>query len=77
VTTGPTAVRSAGRPRGTAGTPREEGEDFKGPWGARRLGRRGRGPARSGATRLQNVSVCLCSTAFFPKFLNRSSQNND
>jgi hypothetical protein len=34
VTTGPTAVRPAGRTRGTAGTPREDGEDFKGPWGA-------------------------------------------
>jgi hypothetical protein len=52
VTTGSTAVRPAGRTRGTAGTPREEGEDFKGPWGARRLGRRGaRTPRRSGATR--------------------------
>jgi hypothetical protein len=50
VTTGPTAVRPAGRTRGTAGTPREEGEDFKGPWGARRLGRRGaRTPRRPGA----------------------------
>jgi hypothetical protein len=50
VTTGPTAVRPAGRMRGTAGKPCEEGEDFKGPWGARRLGRRGaRMPRRPGA----------------------------
>jgi hypothetical protein len=81
VTTGPTAVRPAGRTRRTAGTPREEGEDFKGPWGARRLGRcKARTPRRRGAVRrdtAQDVSVCLRSTAFFPKFLNRSAQNNE
>jgi hypothetical protein len=89
-TTGPTAVRPAGRTRGTAGTPREGGENSEGPWDAQCLGRRGArtprsGPARArvrtgawrrgaGTTRLQNVSVCLRLTVFFPKFLNRSAQ---
>jgi hypothetical protein len=75
VTTGPTAVRPAGQTRGTAGTPREEGEDFKGPWGARRLGRRGartprrpgatrRGPARRGAVRRDAASKRVDAATF-------------
>jgi hypothetical protein len=40
VITSPTAIRPAGRARRTDGTQREEGEDFEGPWDARRLGRR-------------------------------------
>jgi hypothetical protein len=91
VTTGPTAVRPAGQTRGTAGTPREEGETSRGlgvldasgdaghrrPGGPARAGGVRRDAARSGATRLQNLSVCLRSTAFFPKFFNRSAPRDE
>jgi hypothetical protein len=83
VTTGLTAVRLPGRARCTAGTQREEGEDFKGPWDAQSLGMRGartpraarRGAVRRGAA--QDVSVCLRLTVFFQKFLNRSAQSDE
>jgi hypothetical protein len=71
----------ASRGRGGVGKARGRSsgrrEPARTPRGVRRT--RGRGPARRGAVRrdaAQDVSVCLRSTAFFPKFLNKSAQNN-
>jgi hypothetical protein len=61
---------------------RHEGDSREGANRHKRLGGSGAraGAAWRGAARrdtAQNVSVCLRSTAFFPKFLNRSAENNE